>query len=406
MLRAFLGSLVLGIAVAPLAQADADLVGIGTVPGSASDLSGLTGKQTDGTPHDQFGGISALAYTGRDHEYVLVSDRGPKDGASDFACRVHRAEIRITPGASLPITVRLKATTLLSNESGRRLVGSAASFHLTDPAKALRFDPEGISLGRTGTIYLSDEYGPMICEFDAEGKRLRSLPVPKHFRPAIYGKNPVDELPPKNAVGRMPNRGLEGLAISPDGKKLYGLMQSPLLQDGGLDAAGNRSGMNCRLLELDAATGKTREFVYVLDSPANGLNEILAINDREFLVIERDGQPGSEARFKKIVRIDLANATDVSGIANLPVGELPPSIIPVKKAAFIDLLAPKFKIAGPNCPEKFEGLAFGPELPNGKRSLIVAADNDFVREQPVRFYAFEIDADDLMGFRRPEASKR
>jgi hypothetical protein len=42
------------------------------------------------------------------------------------------------------------------------------------------------------------------------------------------------------------------------------------------------------------------------------------VNDREFLVIERDGKGGEDARDKKIVRIDIANATDISGRASLP----------------------------------------------------------------------------------------
>src|SRR5204863_5354850 len=116
-----------------------------------------------------------------------------------------------------------------------------------------------------------------------------------HFRPLTPGKTPADELPPKSNVGRLPNRGMEGLAISPDGTKLFGAMQSPLIQDGALGKENARVGRNCRILEVEIATGKTREFVYRLDDGANGVSEILAINDHEFLVLERDSKGGKEA---------------------------------------------------------------------------------------------------------------
>jgi hypothetical protein len=388
------------------APAAITLLGVGTLPGNMPDLSGLTEKASDGTPQNQLGGLSALAYTGRGHEYVHLADRGPKDGASDYVCRIHRMEMRVEPGAKPAVTLKLLSTTLLSDEHGRRYIGSLEAVNPKDVESSQRLDPEGLALGRDGTIYIADEYGPVIYEFDARGKRLRSLPLPAHFRPAKSSKTPAEELPPHNTVGRQPNRGMEGLAISPDGTKLYGIMQSPLIQDGGVNAEGQRVGRNCRLLEVEIRTGKTREFVYPLEQASHGLNEILAINDHEFLVIERDSKPGQQARFKKIMHIDLAGATDVSRVESLPAGSLPNSIVPVQKKVLLDLLDERFKIAGNDCPEKFEGLAFGPDLPDGRHLLLVTADNDFLPEQPFRVYAFAIDPADLPGYRPQQFNPR
>ena len=381
-------------------RADIVLVGVGTLPGDSTDLSGLTGKASDGTPQNRLGGHgSAIAYTGKGNEYILASDRGPKDGASDYVCRVHRMDIRVTPGAKEPVALKLTATVLLTNETGKRFVGAADAFEHKQPEKNLRLDPEGIRVGRNGVIYISDEYGPVIYEFDAKGKRQRSLAVPAHFRPAKPGKSPADELPPHNTAGRQPNRGMEGLAITPDGTKLFGIMQSPLIQDGAINAKNKRVGRNNRLLEVDLATGKSREFVYQLDVPGNGVNEIVAVNDHQFLVLERDGKGGTNAAFKKLFRIDLAGATDVNGVESLPAGALPKTITPVKKSLFLDLLDKKFGIAGADCPEKFEGLAFGPDLPDGRHLLLMTSDNDFIVEQPFRVYAFAIDKSDLPDYR-------
>ncbi len=385
------------IALAP-ARAEVTLLGVGSLPGDATDLSGLTGKQTDGTPNNRLGGHgSAIAYTGRGADYILASDRGPKDGGTDFACRVHRMTITVTPGTAPAVSLKLTATTMLTNDAGRAFVGTAAAID-PDPAKSRRLDPEGVRVGRDGHVFISDEYGPFVYEFDAKGRRVKELPVPAKFRPLAVGPKPEDELPPKNTAGRLPNRGMEGLAITPDGAKLVGLMQSPLIQDGALGADAARVGLNCRLLEIDRATGKTREFVYPLDDAGNGASEILAVNDHEFLVIERDSKAGKEAAAKKIFLIDLAWATDVSAVERLPAAGLPKGVKPAAKKLFFDLLDSRFGIAGPDCLEKFEGLAFGPDLPDGRRLLLVTADNDFVADRPFRVYAFAVGRKDLPAY--------
>lgn len=389
----------LALALAGSAHADVTLIGVGTIPGDASDLSGLKGKASDGTPNNRLGGLgSAIAYTGTGDGYVLASDRGPKDGTVDFAGRMHQMTVGVTPGAKQPVSLKLTATTLLTNETGTRLAGALNAFEHAAPEKNLRFDAEGVRVGRDGTVFISDEYGPVVGQFDATGRRVRTFAVPPKFVAPKPGKTPADEMPPKAKSGRIPNRGMEGLAISPDGTKLFGAMQGPLIQDGAINAKGERIGRNCRILEIDVARDKTREFVYPLDDANFGVSEILAASDREFLVLERDGLGGKDAKCKKLFRVDLSAATDVSDVAALPAVGLPKGITAVKKELFLDLLAPKFGIAGDNCPEKFEGLAFGPDLPDGRRLLLVTADNDFVTEKPFRVYAFAIDKADLPSF--------
>jgi hypothetical protein len=53
-------------------------------------------------------------------------------------------------------------------------------------------------------------------------------------------------------------------------------------------------------------------------APATGVSEIVAINDREFLVDERDGKglgDGTTAVAKKFYRINLTGATDIAGLS-------------------------------------------------------------------------------------------
>src|SRR5262249_54498351 len=149
-------------------------------------------------------------------------------------------------------------------------------------------------------------------------------------------------------------------------------MQNALLQDGALNSAGSRRGVYSRILKLNIASGATQEYAYQLENGAdNGLNDMLAINDHEFLVIERDGRVGTAAVTKKIYRIDTTGATDISLRGTTVSNGLPqaadPTIVPGKKTLFIDLLASEHGLAGASFPEKVEGLAWGPDLADGRR---------------------------------------
>ena len=131
---------------------------------------------------------------------------------------------------------------------------------------------------------------------------------------------------------------MEGLALSCDGNHLFGLMQHLLLQDGERHDGGQSRGRHCRLVQVDIESGAVSEFVYTLDSPENGLNEITAIGPDEFLLIERDSELGTTAMFKKIMKISLTGATVLSGQPSLP-----DDIRPVRKEVFIDFCRPSFR---------------------------------------------------------------
>jgi hypothetical protein len=399
-LRASLPVLALTLTAAPARAEpppgpDIQLIGVGALPGTTRDGLELEPKLLeDGvTPHDLAGGWgSGITYTGVGNLYLAVPDRGPADGTTSYLDRAYLLDIPLTPGGSPAVQVSLRRATLLTSEDGQLLTGSAAAFDATNSPAGRRLDPEAVRLTGTGGFYVSDEYGPFLYEFGPFGERRRVLDLPARFKIAGPRALAADELPPTNTSGRQANRGMEGLAVTPDGHKLFGLMQNALIQDGALEPppSNRRIGLNTRLLEVDARTGATREYVYVLDNRGNGLNEILAINDDQFLVIERDGDAGVKAARKRIYKVDLAGASDVSAIDSLPTAGLPEGVEAVKKTLLIDLLDPAFGLAGPAFPEKIEGLAFGPWLDDGRISLLVTSDNDFKADQPSRVFAFAI----------------
>lgn len=384
------------------------LIGKGEVSGSATDKSGLTGNICQqGVPANCvskaiFGGFgSDLTYTGHDDVFIAAPDRGPFDGLTDvpYLDRFHVLQITTELGAAFPnIHTALLDTRLLTNELDQTFVGAAGAFVDGDDLATLRLDPEGIRVAPNGNFYVSDEYGPYIFEFNRQGHLIRRISVPARFLIENGSDDPNAELL-GNSAGRQANRGMEGLAISPDGKTLFGMMQNALLQDHGLNPSPStdRLGLNNRILKIDLSTGETHEYVYVLDAinRGQGVSDIVAINDHEFLVIERDNRsnlqsPPQAPTRKTICKIDLTGATDVSDVDSLPAGALPGSIKPVTKTLFINLLDADLNLA-PTIPEKLEGLAFGPDLPDGRHVLYVISDNDLNPNLATQIYSFAID---------------
>jgi len=357
------------------------------VSGSALDTSGLTGNicqagaPANCVPKSIFGGFgSDITYTGHDDVFIAAPDRGPFDGLTDepYIDRFYFLHITTDVDAPFPnISTTLLDTRFFRDKGGRNFVGAAGDFNA-------RLDPEGIRVGPNGTFYVSDEYGPYVFEFNRQGQLVRRLEVPSKFFIANPSSDPNTELT-GNTSGRQANRGMEGLAISPDGKTLFGIMQNALIQDHGLSGTDR------------VATGETHEYVYVLDAinRGQGVCEILAINDHEFLVVERDNRsnlqsPPQAPTRKNIYKIDLTGATEVSGIESLPARALPLGITPVSKQLFINLLDADLNLAA-TIPEKIEGLTWGPDLADGRHVLYVISDNDLNPALATQIYAFAID---------------
>ncbi|MCU0688419.1 MAG: esterase-like activity of phytase family protein [Phycisphaerales bacterium] len=376
------------------------LVAVASIPFDATDKSGLT-DDLGTMPHNRLGSMgSAIDWLGPKHglrvegegaarstwaTFILAADRGPADGAYEYACRVQTITLQWpetlgTGAAPVMLAWRNDATSLLTRD-GDALVGRATRIDRRDPSRSRRLDPEGLRVLPDGSWLISEEYAPAIRVFSADGRQQRDVTIPPGF--SLTRPGPSTEEDQFNVSGRAANRGFEGLAISPDGQTATAILQSPLLQDGG------RNGLHARILQINLSTGTSRQLVYPLADSSYGLNEILAIDNDRFVVIERDGTPGAKAGFKAITLIDTRGATDVSEVPMLPKRWLPKTITPVRRTVLIDLLDDRYGLAGETFPEKIEGLSWGPDLPDGRRTLIVTSDNDFL-EKPTAIWVFAI----------------
>ena len=442
MRRIVLVNLVLAsVVAASSAHADFVLLANGTLTGSSAganaDLSGLAGTLENGLAANILGGMgSGLAYAGG-NTFIAVPDRGPNatsynpavDDTVSYISRFQTVSMSLTanPAGSplaFSLTPTLAGTTLLSSptplnygtgaglgvSSGAPSQNTTSQYFFTGRsdnygvgnsgnAANARFDPEGVRVSPDGkSVFISDEYGPYVRQFDrATGQLVKTFTLAANLDVSNLSPNGATEIS-GNISGRVANKGMEGLAITPDGKTLVGIVQAPLIQD----AASNSTARMVRIVTIDVATGVTRQYGYNLTN-GTGVSEIVAINDHQFLVDERDGKglgDGTAARIKQFFRIDLTGATDITNLTGASA-----AAAVVSKTLSVDLvnILNANGITAANIPAKIEGLAFGQDVTvNGvlEHTLWVANDNDFVPNVagPSQFYVIGFVDSDLPGY--------
>ena len=186
-----------------------------------------------------------------------------------------------------------------------------------------------------GTFWVSEEFGPFLVHVAADGRVLEP-PVP--FPGVRSPQNPFLAISDRAHAERptlAASRGPEGLAISPDGAKLYALLEGAVAGDdprdlriyvfevakraftgGFLRLRLEMPGQTVDLAGLTDASG-TRVYPDAVAPPAGpvSIGELKAVNERQLLVIERDnhGDDLPAPRFKKVFLLDLAQAADHDG---------------------------------------------------------------------------------------------
>jgi hypothetical protein len=386
--RKFAGALACAALSIASAQAQPTFVNGLAIPGATIDASGGT-QVNDG----RLGFFSDLFYDAARDEWWALSDRGPGGGTLHYETRVHRFRIDIdrTSGAISDFRV---LRTLVFRRGGSALDGFAPPV-----AGALgdAFDPEGLVVHpRTGHLIVSDEYGPSLVEFNRAGQLVRRYEVPVGLLPRNAATGTINHASNAgNTAGKRSNRGFEGLAISPDGRTVYAMLQSAMLDEGADD------GTLVRIVAFDTRTARARaQYAYRLEasSQGRGISALVALGGNEFLVLERNNRGvGVDANLagpnKKVFRIDLDGATDVTGV-DLVSG----SFVPVTKTAvpWLDLAAastlshPSLAALGGVSPEKWEGLTIGPRLADGSMLMLAGTDNDYSVTQNADGVQFDV----------------
>ena len=240
-------------------------------------------------------------------------------------------------------------------------------------------DAEALVRLADGSFWIGEENAPSLAHVAADG-RLLTRHVPAGTESDFAGAHyETKGSLPAILAKRASNRGIEGIAISPDERFLYFIMQNPLANP---DNATYERARNTRLFKLERATMRVvGEYVYTLDDPqsfrrdpstkqnAPRISELMALGVDRLLVDERT------EKTTKLYEIELAGATNTSGSrwddpATRPTLEqtelATAEITPVRKTLRFDT-ADHPQIAG-----KTEGMAL---LGDGALALI--NDDDF-----------------------------
>jgi hypothetical protein len=412
------------------------LVGMGRMPAAQRDRFGET-----------FGSFSAFTFqpgswrreTDGSYKGMLFAqpDRGYNGaGTTNYIPRYNKIEVTFRPapgGAAAQNQVGLQLV-----DTVRYTESSGAPFTSLDPVSSgtgsrpglpplpqayngrLSLDAEGIVVQPDGTVWVSDEYGPYVFRFAADGRLLGVIRPPEALVPkraaadSFASNNPGTgqpaPVPVDPVAGRQNNQGLEGLALSPDGRTLFTLLQSATRQDGGTGSSGPRR--FTRLLAYDVTGNEPRlkgHFVVALPTFLVGTatrvaaqSEILALNNHQILVLARDGNGHGLANpvsaYRSVQVHDISAATNLVGTTYettatpvAPNGVLVPGVVASTSTELVDIndaaqLA-KFGLnTGPvdnnnTLSEKWEALALVPALDPFAPDdwfLFVGNDNDFI----------------------------
>ena len=175
-------------------------------------------------------------------------------------------------------------------------------------------DPEGLAALQDGSFWVSDEYGPHLVHYDANGveiERINAFANDERNNVMVEGK-PI--LLPTEFTKRRANRGMEALTITPDQTTLVGIMESSMDNP---DKSGRLSSL-VRMVTINLVSGQIAQYLYRLDNAAHVTSGIVALNDHEFYLIEHDRKfPLQDKSAQKLIyKIDIAHATDIETIAN------------------------------------------------------------------------------------------
>jgi hypothetical protein len=282
------------------------------LPGSAQDASGQTFTVR---------GLSGLAYRG-DLGYHAVMDNSDR---------------------IVPIDIQLNAD------------GSVAQVgYLTGLQMDQARDHEGIAhVPGLSALYLSEENGPGLHRHGLDGTWQESLIVPPVFGAARS------------------NRGFESLSVACDQLSLWTANEEALSVDGAL--ATPTSGSVVRLLRFDL-TGPSpvaaEQYAYWVEpmhgpyipggSGQSGLVDMVALPDGRILAMERSLALAFPPFLTRIFEVEITGASDVSALGALAGA----TFTPVSK-----------NLLWAGAATNLEGLALGPDLIQGGRSITGVTDD-------------------------------
>ncbi len=224
----------------------------------------------------------------------------------------------------------------------------SASIGAAMPVKTKLADFEGVVfVPGTRRVYVSAETGDGIFGFDLQKRTVLPVAVPPIFSKA------------RN------NKSLESLTYDATLGNFWTANEEALTCDGPM--SGRNRGTTVRLQRFDARFRPLAQFAYVTEPSffrvpggGTGVSDLALLPNGELLVLER--VVGILGLSVKIFRAELRGATDTSKL-------------PALEGATFTPAAKTLIFSRATLVNNFEGIALGPKLDGGWRSLILIADS-------------------------------
>ncbi|WP_140181707.1 esterase-like activity of phytase family protein [Providencia stuartii] len=312
---------------------------LGKVEGKSADRPTGMSVPINGQPLQGHSGIKRMA----DGTYWVLTDNGygNKVNSPDSMLYLTQYDIDFKTGKANPLK------TVFFHDPDKII-----PFHIINESSDKRyltgsdFDPESFQFA-DGALWVGEEFGPYLIKMDLDGKVLalfetevdgKKVVSPDHYQVTTPGK-PADKV--SFQVNR--SKGFEGMASSPDGSKLYPMLEGALWNEEKQDyenVAGKRA---ARILEFDVKNQQWtgRSWLYVFEDNQNAIGDFNIIDDTHGLIIERDNGEGTAdkacaegatdttncfnnlAKFKRVYRIEFSDKNQGTS---------------VDKQAYIDLM--------------------------------------------------------------------
>jgi glycerophosphoryl diester phosphodiesterase len=354
-----------GRAVLPVATYAGDPVS-GTLlpPGVVNGIS----FPLPGQPVQGFSSMVAGRHPG---EFLAMPDNGfgGKATSRDFLIRAYYIEPDFKTARGGSGTVQIGDR--ISFRDPNRLIG----FTIVNEATADRLltggdiDPESLQRGTRGDLWVGEEFGPWVLHFSGTGVLLDPpFPVPGNLRspnnPFLVG-----------AATHPNSRGIEAMAITPNGRFLYPTLEGATVAD---SATGNPSRRLMFEFDTRAKAFTGRQWQYRVESATNMVSDLWSLDDHRMVVIERDGGLGVTALFRSVYVLDRRRV-DQDGFLVKSLAVDLTTIADPAHVSWPPIHAGDIGLADPSTGAPFKVVCESIETiyPVGGARLVLACDNNF-----------------------------
>jgi hypothetical protein len=280
----------------------------------------------------------------------------------------------------------------------------------------LQMDPEGFDVLENGNYIISSELDDLegddfISIYSTDGKKTETVALHEDYKPKSETRKECEVKTGfffnsktktckifTTEKGFQANKSLESLSLSPNKQFMFTANEQALHQDKRFKKSwGFKKKIVDHVRIAKFRKNSSEKFIeesqlyYQLEAEVdNGLVDILSIDENRILTLERSWNSFKKKITARIFFVDLRSGENILASNSYKAK-------PVEKKLLLDLsdieeqLSPGFRLL-----ENFEGMDFGPTLPNGKQSLVLITDNNFKSYQRTLLLFLEMNLNNVI----------